>query len=97
MSIGRVPSPDFDENRYERPNQPWVCGHTCDGCPCRVGPSPAGECRATTECQPVLLKKEGEAKGTWKCTRPKEWGGTCETKMSHALGREALRRKPPAR
>ncbi|MSU23486.1 MAG: hypothetical protein EXS32_06635 [Opitutus sp.] len=79
MSIGRVPSPDFDENRYERPNQPWVCGHACEGCPCRIGPSPGGECRATTECQPLLLKKEGETKGTWKCTRPKEWGGTCES------------------
>lgn len=79
MSIGRAPSPDFDESRYERPNQPWVCGHTCEGCPCRVGPSPSGECRATTECQPLLVTKEGESKGTWKCTRQKEWGGTCET------------------
>ena len=79
MSVGRVPSPDFDENRYERPNQPWVCGHTCDGCPCRIGPSPGGECRATTECQPMLVTKVGETKGTWKCTRPKEWGGTCES------------------
>ncbi|MBI3886478.1 MAG: cytochrome c3 family protein, partial [Opitutae bacterium] len=79
MSVGGVPSPDFDETRYERPNQDWVCGHTCDGCPCRIGPSPKGECRATTECQPVLTTKEGETKGTWKCTRPKDWGGACPT------------------
>lgn len=79
MSIGRVPPPDFDENRYERPNQNWICGHACTGCPCRIGPSPAGECRATTECTPVLTTKEGETKGTWKCTRPKEWGGACPT------------------
>ena len=79
MNAGGVPSPDFDETRYERPNQNWVCGNTCDGCPCRIGPSPSGECRATTECTPLLTKKEGEAKGTWKCTRPKDWGGACES------------------
>ena len=79
MSVGRVPSPDFDENRYERPNQNWICGHTCDGCPCRIGPSPSGECRATTECKPLLVTKEGETKGTWKCTRPKDFGGACAT------------------
>ena len=37
MSEGRPPSPDFDESRYERPNKNWLCGHTCDGCPCRIG------------------------------------------------------------
>lgn len=79
MSIGRVPTPDFDENRYERPNQNWLCGRTCEGCPCRIGPSPSGECRATTECKPLLVTKAGETKGTWKCTRPKEWGGACAT------------------
>jgi hypothetical protein len=78
MSDAHVPSPDFDETRYERPNKDWICGRTCDGCPCRIGPSPGGECRATTECKPQLVVKEGEAKGTWKCTRPKEWGGACE-------------------
>ncbi len=77
MSEGRVPTPDFDESRYDRPNKEWLCGNTCDGCPCRIGPSPSGECRATTECQPQLVVKEGEAKGTWKCTRPKDWGGPC--------------------
>ena len=79
MSFGRVPSPDFDENRYERPNQNWICGHTCDGCPCRIGPTPSGACRATTECKPLLTTKEGETKGTWKCTRPKDFGGACPT------------------
>ena len=73
----QLPSPDFDRHRYERPNQDWECGWTCDGCPCRIGPSPTGECRATTECRPVLAKKEGEEKGRWKCTRSKEHGGPC--------------------
>lgn len=77
MSQGRTPSPDFDESRYERPNKNWLCGHTCDGCPCRIGPSPSGECRATTECKPQLVTPPGETKGTWKCTRPKDWGGPC--------------------
>lgn len=73
----QLPSPDFDRSRYERPNQDWECGWTCDGCPCRIGPSPAGKCRATAECRPVLEKKEGEEKGRWRCTRPKEHGGPC--------------------
>lgn len=73
----QLPSPDFDRSRYERPNQNWECGWTCDGCPCRIGPSPTGECRATAECRPVLEQKEGEQKGRWKCTRPKEHGGPC--------------------
>ena len=78
MNAGRVPPPDFDDTRYERPNLDWVCGYACDGCPCRIGPGPSGECRATTECKPLLVTKPGEAKGTWKCTRPKDWGGPCE-------------------
>lgn len=73
----QLPSPDFDRSRYERPNQDWECGWTCDGCPCRIGPSPSGECRATAECRPVLEKKDGEEKGRWRCTRPKEHGGPC--------------------
>ena len=79
MSEGRVPTPDFNESNYDRPNKNWLCGHACDGCPCRIGPSPSGECRATAECKPQLVVKEGETKGTWKCTRPKDWGGPCET------------------
>lgn len=77
MNEGRAPSPDFDSNRYERPNKDWVCGNAKDGCPCRIGPSPKGECRATTECTPRLILKPGEEKGTWACTRPASWGGPC--------------------
>jgi hypothetical protein len=77
MKDGRVPSPEFDSKRYERPNKDWICGHARDGCPCRIGPSPSGECRATTECSPRLALKPGEAKGTWICTRPADWGGAC--------------------
>ncbi len=73
----QLPSPDFDRSRYERPNQDWECGWTCDGCPCRIGPSPDGKCRATAECRPVLEKKAGEEKGHWRCTRPKDHGGPC--------------------
>jgi len=73
----QLPSPDFDRSRYERPNLNWECGWACDGCPCRIGPSPTGECRATAECRPVLVKNQGEEKGRWKCTRSKEHGGPC--------------------
>jgi hypothetical protein len=77
MNEGRAPTPDFDSSRYERPNKSWVCGNAADGCPCRIGPSPTGECRATTECAPRLVLKSGETKGTWFCTRPADWGGPC--------------------
>jgi hypothetical protein len=77
MNEGRAPSPDFDTSRYERPNKDWVCGHAGEGCPCRIGPGPGGECRATTECFPRLVLKPGETKGTWLCTRPADWGGPC--------------------
>jgi len=72
------PSPDFASQEYIRPNLDWECGHTCEGCPCRIGPSPKGECRATYECSPRLVKKPGETKGQWLCTRPKSAGGKCE-------------------
>ena len=77
MKEGRAPPPGFDSRRYERPNKDWECGHARDGCPCRIGPSPSGECRATTECTPRLVLKPGEEKGTWVCTRPADWGGPC--------------------
>lgn len=77
MNDGRAPTPDFDSGRYERPNKQWECGHAAEGCPCRIGPSPAGKCRATSECTPRLTLKPGETKGTWHCTRPPEWGGPC--------------------
>lgn len=72
------PSPDFDFNQYERPNQNWVCGWAKEGKPCRIGPDANGHCRATFECKPALELREGETKGRYKCTRPKEFGGPCE-------------------
>lgn len=74
----QLPSPDFDSNQYERPNQNWVCGWACEGKSCRVGPDAKGNCRATFECKPSLELREGETKGRFKCTRPKEFGGPCE-------------------
>jgi hypothetical protein len=68
-----------DNKNYARPNQKWECGWTCDGWACRVGPSAKGECRATFECRPMLERKAGEEKGRWRCTRPSEHGGACET------------------
>ena len=69
---------EFASNEYVRPNLNWECGHTCEGCPCRIGPSPKGECRATYECSPKLVVKPGESKGHWTCTRPRSGGGKCE-------------------
>lgn len=74
----QLPSPDFDSSKYERPNQNWVCGWACDGKSCRIGPDAKGNCRATYECKPALELREGESKGRYKCTRPKEFGGPCE-------------------
>lgn len=71
-------SPEFASHEYVRPNLNWECGHTCEGCPCRIGPSPKGECRATFECSPKLVVKAGETKGHYSCTRPKSGGGKCE-------------------
>ena len=71
-------SPEFATHEYIRPNLNWECGHTCEGCPCRIGPSPKGKCRATFECSPKLVVKPGESKGHWTCTRPKSGGGKCE-------------------
>lgn len=71
-------SPEFASHEYVRPNLNWECGHTCEGCPCRIGPSPKGNCRATYECSPRLVVKTGESKGHWTCTRPKSGGGKCE-------------------
>lgn len=71
-------SSHFSTEEYVRPNLDWDCGHLCKGCPCRIGPSPKGKCRATYECEPFLKVKEGETKGHWTCTRPKSGGGKCE-------------------
>jgi hypothetical protein len=72
----QLPAPDFDAQNYARPNQNWICGHTCEGQPCHMGPDEKGRCRATAECQPVLETKPGQTKGRWRCTRP---GGACES------------------
>jgi hypothetical protein len=74
----QFPSPDFNSNQYERPNQNWICGWAKEGKPCRIGPDAKGNCRATFECKPALELREGETKGRYKCTRPKEFGGPCE-------------------
>jgi len=73
----QLPAPDFNSRQYERPNQDWICGHDCEGTACRRGPDARGRCRTTAECQPVLEKKSGEAKGRWRCTRTAELGGPC--------------------
>ncbi|KAB2654340.1 MAG: hypothetical protein DVB31_16885 [Verrucomicrobia bacterium] len=73
----QLPSPDFDRGRYERPNEDWLCGHACEGRPCRLGPDAKGNCCSTAECRPTLVLQPGETKGLWKCTRPREHGGPC--------------------
>lgn len=72
----RLPPLDFNGQNYSRPNQNWICGHACEGNPCRLGPDNKGRCRATAECKPVLETKPGETKGRWRCTRPE---GECES------------------
>ncbi|HEX3889996.1 MAG TPA: cytochrome c3 family protein [Verrucomicrobiae bacterium] len=72
----QLPSPDFDAQSYSRPNQKWICGHACEGQPCRQGPDEKGRCRATAECKPVLETRPGETKGRWRCTRS---DGACES------------------
>ena len=62
----------FKESRYERPQDEWICGRLADGNPCARGPSPDGQCCATTGCQPRLEKDR------WLCRRPASMGGTCE-------------------
>lgn len=74
----QLPAPDFDTTQYERPTQDWVCGWAAEGHSCRIGPDGLGRCRATFECRPVSEAREGETKGGFRCTRPKEYGGPCE-------------------
>ena len=59
----------FRKNRYERPNQDWVCGHAAEGHACPLGPDARGGCRHTGECQPA---KKGER---WSCMRSEAEGG----------------------
>ncbi len=61
----------FDQSEYERPTQPWVCGWTVDGRPCRIGPDRRGHCRATFECKPLSKNDR------WFCTRSAAEGGKC--------------------
>ena len=76
-----------DKSTYERPAQKWVCGHTADGTPCRIGPGPQGQCQAAWECEPL-------AQGThWRCSRPASAGGPC-SEGPRPLG-ECSRPVPP--
>jgi hypothetical protein len=67
----RLQELDFRENKYERPQDKWVCGHLAEGRPCTLGPSPNGTCRVTTACQPRLQN------GRWECQRSGQEGGPC--------------------
>ncbi len=58
-------------SRYERPNQPWICGRSAIGAPCRIGPDRRGHCQASFECRP---RRNGDR---WECTRPPSAGGRC--------------------
>jgi hypothetical protein len=64
----------FKDGPYERPNQKWVCGWTCEGRPCSVGPDAKGQCTANaqTHCDP---RQDGDR---WLCTRLNVFGGACE-------------------
>ncbi|MBL6766109.1 MAG: hypothetical protein ISQ14_14230 [Verrucomicrobiae bacterium] len=73
----QLPSPDFDSENYDRPNQPWQCGWAASGHACARGPDGSGRCRATYECRPLLKKKSDADTGEWVCTRPRSQGGSC--------------------
>ena len=64
---------DPSSSAYERPTQPWICGHAAAGHACRLGPDRKGLCRATAECAP---RRHGDR---WECTRSQLAGGACET------------------
>jgi predicted CXXCH cytochrome family protein len=70
----RLQQTGFKESRYERPNQKWVCGWTCQGKPCSVGPDGRGRCTAGEQanCKP---QQKGDR---WICTRLTVFGGPCE-------------------
>jgi hypothetical protein len=59
------------QGNYDRPNQPWVCGHACEGRPCPLGPDRHGHCHAVGECTP---RRQGDR---WHCTRLEGSGGVC--------------------
>ncbi len=62
----------FDTEKYQIPQQDWVCGHHSDGDPCPIGPNGSGECLVAKICVPV---HDGAA---WHCTRARVWGGRCK-------------------
>jgi len=62
---------------YDRPNEGWVCGNKCTGCPCFLGPDRSGKCRAGAEFDgrrsgECLPRRSG---GRWLCTRMETHGG----------------------
>src|SRR6185436_7529098 len=73
----QLPAPGFNTQQYERPQLKWICGRAAEDAPCRNGPGSSGSCGADFECSPVLEQKAGEAKGRFRCTRPKVLGGPC--------------------
>jgi len=60
--------PDFDATRYERPNQNWVCGNARR---LPLPDRPAVRRLSRDDRVPAVRRSAGEAKGTWKCVRPK--------------------------
>lgn len=61
----------FKQNRYDRPNQDWVCGHAAEGRACPLGPDAKGNCRHTGQCLPA---RKGDR---WLCMRTEAGGGNC--------------------
>jgi hypothetical protein len=71
--IHRFQNFKFDQSKYDRPSQKWVCGWAAAGKACHVGPDGKGRCIAQDECTPL---KNGDR---WSCARAKEFGGRCAT------------------
>lgn len=67
----REPLPLANDQPYDRPHQPWICGRTAEGDPCAFGPGPRGTCPHRAECTPVAVG------GVWQCDRPAIRGGPC--------------------
>lgn len=61
-----------NNDNYNRPNLDWVCTAEA-GCGCPNGPTPKGGCQKNSQCQSVLIDS------SWKCNRPDNRGGVCET------------------
>jgi hypothetical protein len=68
----REPAPDYSATRYERPNQPWVCGLANQGESCPAGPTARGCCPALGECAPLRNSDR------WECNRSQLRGGPCD-------------------